>query len=186
MKINGLNNVKKYINNTSEKLAGEFETRFIRDVKSLANDMQSDLNDAVDKGAVAFTKRAIKTNIKMKGSTVSATIYVQDIQASYLYDVIVDQRSKNKFVPTSKARLNKYGNIPLLSKNIQNGKYKIVEQRGTKRLINVTAKKRDARVIGVLEAKNRKIIYDFYGEAEKGANRIITDLRGVFTFRRRG
>ena len=186
MKINGLNHVKKYINNTSEKLAGEFESRFISDVKSLAVDMQSDLNNAVDKGAVAFTKRAIKTNIKMKGSTVSATIYVQDIQASYLYNVIIEQRTKNKFIPTSIARLNKYGNIPMLSNNIQSGKYKIVEQRGAKRLINVTTKKRDARVIGLLEAKNRKLIYDFYGEVEKGANRIVTDLRGVFTFRRRG
>ncbi|HBV7913896.1 TPA: hypothetical protein MD621_003599 [Klebsiella variicola] len=186
MKINGLNHVKKYINNTSEKLAGEFESRFISDVKSLAVDMQSDLNNAVDKGAVAFTKRAIKTNIKMKGSTVSATIYVQDIQASYLYNVIIEQRTKNKFIPTSIARLNKYGNIPMLSNNIQSGKYKIVEQRGAKILINVTTKKRDARVIGVLEAKNRKLIYDFYGEVEKGANRIVTDLRGVFTFRRRG
>ncbi|HIE9727055.1 TPA: hypothetical protein ACXRYW_005350 [Klebsiella variicola subsp. variicola] len=186
MKITGVNNVKKYINNQGKKLGKEFNTEVERRVRSLASKMQNDLNDSIDKDGVAFTTKAIAVNVKMKGETLSCTIYVKPIQAKYLYTVIVDRRSKDKFVPTSKVKLNKYGNIPLLSRNINSGIYKIVENRGTKRLINTTAKKRDARVIGVLEAKDRKIIYDFYKEANKGVDYMISDLRGVFTYRRRG
>ncbi|PXL35873.1 hypothetical protein DMS60_20075 [Klebsiella variicola] len=186
MKISGVNDVKKYLNSEGKKLGKEFNSEVESRVRKLANKMQNDLNNSVDKGGVAFTTNAITVNIKMKASTLSCTIYVKRIQAQYLYNVIVDRGSKDKFVPTSKIKLNKYGNIPMLSRNIKSGKYKIVENRGMKRLINITAKKREDRVIGVLEAKNRKIIYDFYKEANKGIEYIISDLRGVFTYRRRG
>ncbi|NIG74184.1 hypothetical protein F3J34_11305 [Klebsiella sp. Ap-873] len=105
---------------------------------------------------------------------------VKDIQASYLYDIIVQQKSFEKFIPTSAARLTKQGNITGLRSNVQNGRYKVVKQRGKERLIDTQAKKRNKRVIGVKEQKRRKIIYDFYNEAEQGARLVISDIKGSF------
>ncbi|TJZ59494.1 hypothetical protein FA013_30975 [Raoultella planticola] len=112
---------------------------------------------------------------------------VLDNQNKYLYDVIVEPKRIEKFVNTSAARLTKEGNISQLRSGIKNGKYKVVVSGGKKRLIDTTkkdTKTKTKRVIGLHESKKRKIVYDFYSEAEKGIRLIISDIKGHFSIKR--
>lgn len=45
-------------------------------------------------------------------------------------------------------------------------------------------KNRSKRVVGVREVKKRKMVYDFYANAEAGARLILSDLQGQYIFRR--
>ncbi|GEM_PF-387085 len=112
---------------------------------------------------------------------------VKDIQAKYFYEILVKPRELDKFVPTSKARLTKQGNISGFKKNLANGRYKIVKSRnGKERLIDTTkkdTKTKTKRIIGLRQNKRRKIIYDFYAEAEKGARLMIHGIQGTFSIR---
>lgn len=53
-------------------------------------------------------------------------------------------------------------------------------KNGKERLIDTKQKKKEKRVIAVRENKKRKLIYDFYRNAEKGAVLIMSDIRGSF------
>ena len=124
-----------------------------------------------------------------KGGTTSVrcTILVKSIQAKYLYEVIVDPKALDKFIPTSTAKLTKQGNISGLKKNLSNGRYKVVKGKMAKRLIDTSkrdTKRKTKRVIGLREEKKRKMIYDFYGEVDKGFRVVISDLRGIFVIKR--
>ncbi|TOZ41564.1 hypothetical protein DK925_23285 [Enterobacter cloacae] len=113
---------------------------------------------------------------------------VKNIQAKYLYEVIVDPKAIDKFIPTSAAKLTKQGNISGLKKNLSNGRYKVVKgKNGKERLIDTNkkdTKRKTKRVIGLREEKKRKMIYDFYGEVDKGFRVVISDLRGIFVIKR--
>jgi len=184
IKVNGLKQTKEYINKQGKKLTEEVITEIIKDTRKLSQKMQTDLSASVDKGAVPFTNRAVLFLYSRSRGGVTASILIKDIQAKYLYEILVQPKSISKLVPTSTARLDKNGNIAGLKRNLANNRYKIVKKRGKERLIDVKAKKREDRVIGKRESKRRKMVYDFYRNAEKGAILIIKDVRGTFKMKR--
>ncbi|UAK22691.1 hypothetical protein [Kluyvera sp. CRP] len=106
---------------------------------------------------------------------------VKDIQARYLYDVVVKPSSIDKFIPTSAAKLTKQGNITGLKSNLKSGRYKVVESHGTKRIIDTRVKKSDKRVIALKENKTRNLFYDWYKEGNQGIDLIITQIKGQYT-----
>ncbi|EMM6153205.1 MULTISPECIES: hypothetical protein [Enterobacter cloacae complex] len=179
--ITGIGKTKRYINREGVKLEKEFRSNLVNQMRKLSSKMQNDINDSVDKGAVAFTKRAILFTYSYNSfGGVTCTILVKRLQARYLRDIIVTPKSFEKFIPTSASRLTKEGNILGLRNNIRKGRYKVVKQRGKERLIDTQAKKRDKRVIGLRETKRREMIYNFYEEAEKGTMIVISNIQGVF------
>lgn len=185
IRITGLNDSKTYLTSAGKKLQNEFQSEIIKRSKALAQKMQADMNAAVDKGPTSFTQRSVLFMYKKSGAnSVRATIMIKNIQAQYLYDIIVKPKAIDKFIPTSAARLTKNGNIASLKANLGNGKYKVVKgKNGKERLIDTSkkdTKKKTKRVIGLRESKKRKLIYDFYNEAEKGVRLMISDISGSF------
>lgn len=188
-RINGIGNTKTYINKQGKALMKQFQEEIIKRSRVLSQKVQADLNNAVDKGSVVFTQRSILFMFRKGGATsVRCTILVKSIQAKYLYEVIVDPKAIDKFIPTSTAKLTKQGNISGLKKNLSNGRYKVVKgKNGKERLIDTSkkdTKRKTKRVIGLREEKKRKMIYDFYGEIDKGFRVVISDLRGIFVIKR--
>nr|WP_241008299.1 hypothetical protein [Erwinia sp. JH02] len=141
------------------------------------------MSKAVDKGPVPFTKRAVSFFFSKTTTSVKTTIMIKDVQAKYLYEILVKPKMIDKIVPTSAARLDRFGNITGLKRNLSNGRYKVVKQGTKERLIDTNVKskkKRNKRVIGLREEKRRKMVYDFYRNGEKGALLIIKDIKGTF------
>lgn len=186
-KVTGSNQSKVYVNNEGRRLGSEFQNELITKTRELAIKMQTDLNTSIDRGAVYFTKNALRSWFQKSRTGVKCYIGVLQNQNEYLYDVIVEPKTMEKFVNTSSARLTKEGNITQLRNGIKNGKYKVVTTGGKKRLIDTTkkdTKTKTKRVIGLHESKKRKIVYDFYSEAEKGIRLIISDIKGHFSVKR--
>ncbi|EPE9327620.1 hypothetical protein ACSPON_000279 [Klebsiella aerogenes] len=190
IQITNLGNTKKYLNNSVGKVIDNFDGEFIRQTKALSVHLQQGMNNAIDKGAVSFTQRAVLYFYnKHSDGSITATIKIKELQAKYLYDVIVQPDIIEKFVPTSSARLTAQGNIPRLKSNIDSGRYKVVKSGGKERLIDTSKKAkteagRRKRVIGVRENKKRKIVYDFYKNAEIGVEKIIATMHGTYRFTR--
>jgi len=180
VRINGLNNAREYINQQGRQLGKDFQKTLIKQTRELSLKMQKDLDAIIDKGAVPFTKRSMLFTYKLTGTGVVTSIMVKDIQAKYLYDVLVKPSRFNKFIPTSAARLTAQGNITGLRNNLRKGRYKIVKQGGKERLIDTNQKKKGKRVIALREDKKRKIVYDFYENAERGAVMIFSTINGTF------
>ncbi|EMN5860215.1 hypothetical protein RJ495_005110 [Pluralibacter gergoviae] len=185
MKISGIGNAKSYLNKQGKQLGSRFQKTLIKEVRNLSQNIQSGINSTVDRGAVPFTQRAVLFTYKMSGTSVSTSILIKDLQARYLYDVLVKPESIIKFIPTSAARLTQQGNITGLRNNLAKGRYKVVKSGGKERLID-TSKKDTNRVIGVRETKRRKMVYDFYEHAEVGAILIISNIRGTFKVKKNG
>lgn len=184
-RIIGLNNAKKYVQRQGQVLGKDFQKNMINRSRALSLEMQKDLVNSVDKGAVAFTKRAILFTYKSKGKdSFECSIIVKDTQAKYLREIITDVNQMfDKFIPTSAARLTREGNIAGLRNNIRKGRYKVVKSGRKERLIDTqqnTNKKRSKRVIGVREEKRRKMIYDFYSKGEEGFQMVISGVKGSF------
>ncbi len=178
-----------YLRSEGQRLKAEFQKEMIKRTRDLAAKMQRDMSAAVDKGATGFTNRAVLFTYRNNNSnSLNASILIKSIQANYLYDIIVQPKAIDKFVNTSVARLTAQGNISGLHANLQSGKYKIVKgKNGKERLIDTSkkdTKKKTKRVIGLRESKKRKLIYDFYNEADKGVKLMIKDINGVFTLTR--
>lgn len=180
VRINGLNNAREYINQQGRQLGKDFQKTLIKQTRELAMNMQNDLSNSIDRGAVPFTRRSMLFTYKLTGTGVRTSIIVKDLQAKYLYDVLVKQSNVPKFIPTSAARLTGQGNITGLRNNLKKGRYKIVKQKGKERLIDTNQRKKGKRVIGLREDKRRKIIYDFYENAERGAVLIFNNINGTF------
>lgn len=180
VRINGITNARTYINQRGQQLGRDFQKTLIKQVRQLSVNMQNDMSNAVDKGATPFTRRSMLFTYKLTGTGVRTSIIVKDLQAKYLYDVLVKQSNIPKFIPTSAARLTAQGNITGLRNNLKKGRYKIVKQKGKERLIDTIQKKPGKRVIGLREDKRRKIIYDFYENAERGAVLIFNNINGTF------
>lgn len=183
--VTGIGNATAYLNTTGQRLGRDFQNEIIKRSKALAMKMQFDMNNSVDKGATNFTQRSILFMYRKVGNGVTTTIMVKNIQAQYLYDVIVKQKAIDKFIPTSKARLDRFGNITGLKKNLSSGRYKVVKSKnGKERLIDTSQKKKVKRVIGLRESKRRKLIYDFYAKAEEGARLVLNGIEGSFIIRK--
>lgn len=186
-KISDLTSAKGFINSEGKKYGNQFQEELITRSRALARQMQADMSAAIDKGPVPFTNSAVLFFYAKTGTSVSCTIMIKDIQAKYLYDVIVKPSFINKFVPTSSAKMTKQGNISQLKSGLAKGKYKAVVQNGKKYLIDTTkkdTKDKTKRIIGVRESKKRKLVYDFYNEAEQGAIAIISGIQGHFKLKR--
>lgn len=188
-RINGVASTKTYITTTGEKLNKQFQDEIIKRSRTLSHKVQADLNNAVDRGAVPFTQRSILFLYKKKGKdSIQCSILVKDVQAKYLYEVLVKPKAIDKFVPTSTAKLTKQGNISGLKKNLSNGRFKIVKSKnGKERLIDTSkkdTKKKTKRVIGLREQKRRKMIYDFYAEVESGFRVVMAGVQGSFVLKR--
>jgi hypothetical protein len=185
VRIDGITNARTYINNKGKNLGKDFKKQFVKRTRDLSQKLQQEIADSVDKGPVPFTKRSILYKYSYTATGVKTSIRVKDIQAKYLYDVLVKDKKHAKFIPTSAARLTKQGNISGLKNNLRKGRYKIVKQKGKERLIDTNQKKQKKRVIGVREVKKREMIYDFYHNAERGAFMIFRDIKGTFKVRKR-
>lgn len=187
--INGIGSTRNYIQTQGVRLNNQFQNEIIKRSKLLSQRMQGDLNNSVDRGAVGFTRRSILFFYKKVGrNSVTSTIMVKDIQAKYLYQVLVQPKAIDKFIPTSSARLTKQGNISGLKKNLLSGRYKVVKgKNGKERLIDTAkkdTKKKTKRVIGLREKKQRRLIYDFYKEANDGVRVIMSGIQGTFRISR--
>ena len=187
--VNGIGRTRTYIQTTGEKLNKQFQNEIIKRSRTLSQKVQADLNRSVDKGAVAFTQRSVLFLYKKKGTDhIQCSILIKDIQAKYLYEVLVKPKAIDKFIPTSLAKLTKQGNISGLKKNLSSGRFKIVKSKnGKERLIDTSkkdTKKKTKRVIGLREQKQRKMIYDFYGEVESGFRVVMSGIQGSFVLKR--
>ena len=81
--------------------------------------------------------------------------------------------------------MSQQGNIAGLKSGLSSGKYKVVKSGGKRRLIDTSkkdTKRKTKRVVGLREKKKRKLVYDFYAEAEAGARLILAGVRGHFQF----
>ncbi|MDF2784228.1 MAG: hypothetical protein K0S95_763 [Pantoea eucrina] len=188
-RITGIRDNKTYLQVTGRQLKNEFQNELLKRARQLSKRMQADLDSSVDRGPVPFTHRAILFTYKKKNAqSVSCSILVKDLQAKYLYDVLIKPNNIKKFVNTSAARLTKQGNIAGLKTGLSTGKFKIVKSKnGKERLIDTSkkdTKKKTKRVIGLRESKKRKLIYDFYKEAEKGTRLVLNNIEGSFVIRK--
>ncbi len=177
----------RVLNSQGKVFITDFQSELTKRCRALSKQIQDDISNSVDGGAVNFTKRAIFFNFIQYGNGIRTNqIIVRGSQAAYLRSVLTDDPTTfNKIIPTANARMTAQGNIAGL--HTQMGKkYKVVEQNGKKYLIDTSLKKkkRDKRVIGKYERKKRKMIYDFFDETEQKARLIINNMKGTFIFRR--
>ncbi|MEA5104465.1 hypothetical protein [Pantoea sp. S18] len=94
----------------------------------------------------------------------------------------------DKFIPTSSARLNKQGNISGLKAGLGSKKFIVLEEKGKKYLIDTSKKSKkqhSKRVVAVRENKKRKVIFDFFQNAEDGARLALNDVNGSYRFTKR-
>lgn len=179
--VKGIKEVQGYVNKRGREVNNEFRSELINDLRKVTRELQTGINQAAAGGVVPFTGNAMLTFFSKRPTGVTVTIMVKDIQAQYLYGSLVERDNIDKFIPTSNARLTKQGNITGLKSNLKSGKYKVIEQKGTKRIIDT--RKKDDRVIAVKKPKERKIIFDWYANADKKINVVINGLRGEFSTR---
>ncbi|WP_197090573.1 hypothetical protein [Leclercia sp. 119287] len=177
----------RVLNSQGKVFITDFQSELTKRCRALSKQIQDDINNSVEGGSVAFTKRAIFFNFIQHGNgTRTNQIIVRGSQAAYLRSVLTDDPATfNKIIPTANARMTAQGNIAGL--HTQMGKkYKVVEQNGKKYLIDTSLKKkkRSKRIIGKYEKKRRKMIYDFFSETEHQARLIINNMKGTFIFRR--
>ena len=177
----------RVLNSQGKVFITDFQSELTKRCRALSKQIQDDINNSVEGGSVAFTKRAIFFNFIQHGNgTRTNQIIVRGSQAAYLRSVLTDDPAMfNKIIPTANARMTAQGNIAGL--HTQMGKkYKVVEQNGKKYLIDtgLKKKKRSKRIIGKYEKKKRKMIYDFFDETEQKARLVINNMKGIFIFRR--
>jgi hypothetical protein len=176
-----------WINKQEKSIILNVQSAITQRARQLTKNLQSQLNDDVAGGPVPFTKRALFFNFIQNGDKRTNQIIIRGDQAAYLRTVISDvDEVFDKFVPVSNAKLTKQGNIQGLRAGL-NKKYKVMERNGKKYLIDTTKKRknRDKRIVAVHEMKKRKMVFDFFKNAEDGAKLILRDVNGTFTFTKR-
>jgi len=176
-------NAIRVLNQQGQAYITSFQSELTKRCRALAKQVQDDINNTVDGGALAFTKRAIFFNFIQHGNgTRTNQIIVRGQQAAYLRSVLTDDPATfNKIIPTSNAKMTAQGNIAGLH-NQMGKKYKVVEQNGKRYLIDTSQKKkkRNKRIIGKYEKKKRKMIYDFFNETDSKSRLILNTMRGQF------
>lgn len=176
--------ISKWLNKEGTKYGNEMQSEVTRRMRQLSYDIQKKIDDEVAGGAVPFTKRAIIFNFIQRGSVRTNQIIVRGAQAAYLRSILVgNEEQVLKFVPTSDAKLTTQGNITGLRRNM-NKKYKVTTIKGKKMLIDTSkkGKQKDKRIIGIREEKKRKLLFDFFNEAEKGARLALSTVSGTYVF----
>jgi len=167
----------RVLNSQGKVFITDFQSELTKRCRALSKQIQDDINNSVEGGSVAFTKRAIFFNFIQHGNgNRTNQIIVRGSQAAYLRSVLTDDPATfNKIVPTANARMTAQGNIAGLH-----------TQMGKKYLIDTSLKKkkRNKRIIGKYEKKKRNMIYDFFDETEQKARLVINNMKGTFIFRR--
>lgn len=174
----------KWVNNKQTEIVVNVQSEITKKIRAVAYELQNKLNQDIKGGPVPFTKRAILFNFIQRGEVRTNQIIVRGEQAKYLSAVITKAAEiHDKFIPTDNVKLNNFGNIPVLHAGM-NKKYKVATVNGKKMLIDTTKKKknRDKRIIGVKERKTRKMIFDFFEEAESGARLALSNMNGTYYF----
>ncbi|EFC3043621.1 hypothetical protein INB67_001838 [Escherichia coli] len=187
-KVENIQGAKKYINDESKNYYNQFRDEVWQRMKQAAKQIQDEINASAAGGVVPFTNNAFVTFFKRISTGISVTIQLKDNRrdAGYMYSALVKDTPYDGFIPTSNAKLTKQGNISGFRANLKSGKYKVVESGGVKRVIDTrkTGKVHDERVIATKEVKDRKIVYNFYKEADKKLFNIINDIKGSFNIRK--
>ncbi len=164
----------------------DMQSKITKRARALSKQLQEQLNTNVKGGPVGFTKRTMFFNfIQNSNGTRTNQIIVRKDQLAYLKSVIFEQGSEDKFIPLSNARLNTQGNITGFNAGLKSGKFKVIQRNGKKYLIDTSKKskkQRSKRIVAVRESKQRKIIWDFFENAEAGARLILNDVNGKFVF----
>lgn len=177
----------QWINKAETDIIINVQSEITKRVRALTYQLQDQLNKDIAGGPVAFTKRALFFNFIQNGDTRTNQIIVRGDQAAYLRNTITtSQELYDKFIPMSNAKLTQQGNITGLKAGMDK-KYKVIQVKGKKMLVDTTKKKknRDKRIVAVKEQKRRKMIFDFFKEAESGAKMILSDVNGTYTFTKR-
>ena len=187
----GPDDAGRWINDEGGRIIINVQSEITKRCRELARQMQNQLNEEIKGGPVTFTKRAFFFNYIQSGDKRINQIIVRGDQAAYLRTVLNPDDANelyDKIIPTQSARLTKQGNISTLNKGVSSKKLIIVEEKGKKYLIDTTKKskkQRSKRVVGIKEKKKRKLVYDFFKNAEDGAKLILSDVNGTFKFTRR-
>jgi len=174
----------KWVNNKETEIVINVQSNITKKIREVSKQLQDKLDNDVKGGPVPFTKRAIFFNFIQRGDRRTNQIIVRGDQTKYLSSVITDAADiYDKFIPTSNAKLSKQGNIAGLHAGM-NKKYKVAKVKGKKMLIDTTKnkKKRDKRIIGVKEKKNRNMIFDFFNEAESNSRLALSNMNGTYYF----
>lgn len=187
----GPDDAGRWINDEGGRIIINVQSEITKRCRELARQMQNQLNEEIKGGPVAFTKRALFFNYIQSGYKRINQIIVRGDQAAYLRTVLNPEDANElyeKIIPTGSARLTKQGNISALNKGISSKKLIVVEEKGKKYLIDPSKKSKkqhSKRVIGVKEKKKRKLVYDFFKNAEDWAKLLLSDVNGTFKFTRR-
>ncbi|WP_052012021.1 hypothetical protein [Pectobacterium parvum] len=182
-------NVANQSNRNGQKWGYQFNSELTRRSKLISEKIQNDISTKAKGGAVGFTQKAIRftSNNSRSSNTVYNNITVQRNQAKYLRFVLgSSERTGEKIIPTANAKLTKEGNIQGLRPRLKSGRYKTVEKGGRKYIIDTKTPKRKSRterVIGVIAARKRKQLFDFYKQSSKYATQEFNNMKGSFTFR---
>lgn len=174
----------KWVNNKETEIVINVQSNITKKIREVSKQLQDKLDNDIKGGPVPFTKRAILFNFIQRGDRRTNQIIVRGDQTKYLSSVITDAADiYDKFIPTSNAKLSKQGNIAGLHAGM-NKKYKVASVKGKKMLIDTTKnkKKRDKRIIGVKEKKIRKMIFDFFNEAESNSRLALSNMNGTYYF----
>lgn len=174
----------KWVNNKETEIVINVQSNITKKIREVSKQLQDKLDNDIKGGPVPFTKRAIFFNFVQRGDRRTNQIIVRGDQTKYLSSVITDAADiYDKFIPTSNAKLSKQGNIAGLHAGM-NKKYKVANVKGKKMLIDTTKnkKKRDKRIIGVKEKKNRKMIFDFFNESESNSRLALSNINGTYYF----
>ncbi|ECD3897897.1 hypothetical protein E0U70_20175 [Salmonella enterica subsp. enterica serovar Gloucester] len=185
--VTGAQNCITSLNNTGRWCITSLQQELSARCRQVSKEIQEMINKDVSGGAVNFTMRAVMFNfIKLPNDIRENQIIVKPDQTKYLERILTDDKQTfEKFVPTSNAKLDKYGNIQGMHRNIKSKKYQIVKQ-GTKTYMIDTSKKgknnNDKRIIAVEnDNETRNELFDFYDECALLATEQISDLKGNFT-----
>lgn len=178
----------KWVNTQGKTITTNLQSEVTKRIRELSKKLQTEMDASIAGGPVGFTRRALFFNFVTKGDVRTNQIIVRGDQAAYLRTVISDVHEIfEKFVPTSNARLTKQGNISGLRANLSSKKFVVIDVKGKKMLVDTTmkGKRRDKRIIGVREEKQRKMVFDFFQQAEDGAKLILSSINGTFQITKR-
>ncbi|POD96391.1 hypothetical protein [Pectobacterium odoriferum] len=181
--------VSNQLNRNGQQWGNQFNSELTRRAKIVSDKIQNDISTKVKGGAVSFTQKAIgfTSNNSRSSSTVYNNITVQRNQTKYLKFVLgSSEKAGEKIIPTTNAKLTKEGNIQGLRPRLKSGRYKTIEKGGRKYIIDTKTPKRKSRterVIGVIAARKRKQLFDFYKQSSKYATQEFSNMKGSFTFR---
>lgn len=180
----------QYLVRTGTDYGSQMQSEVSARIRQLTQQLQTKLNADIAGGPVAFTKRALFFNfIRNSDGSRTNQIIVRGDQAAYLRTVMENTNTPiDKFIPTSSARLNKQGNISGLKAGLGSKKFIVVEEKGKKCLIDTSKKSKkqhSKRVVAVRENKKRKVIFDFFQNAEDGARLALNDVNGSYRFTKR-